>query len=149
MGYHQAADTRLNKLDCMDLLQFQGLHLHKKQAQVIKSAAYTLLITDNGKFIFVDTTAVITLPTTAANMGPFTIVNYGEEDADTGISDVEITVRPDSGKMIVGPGITGGNDKDIVNTLATARRGDYVKIFYAGSIGWSVGEMAGTWTRET
>jgi len=148
VGYHQSADQKVKKIDCLDDLKFQGMHLHKHQYTQIKSAAFTLTAADNGKIILCDTTLVITLPSTGAAYGPFIIVNYGEEAAATGISDVRITINPATADKIQGCGITALANKDLVNTLATAKKGDYIKIFYGGTTAWSVGEMRGTWARE-
>jgi len=146
VGYHQCADIKPNKIDCLDSLQFQGLHLHKKQFTEIKSAAFTLDINDNGKVFLIDTTAVITLPAVASQYGPYIFVNYGEETS--GVSDVQISISPNSNDRISGCDLSTNEDKDVINTLATAARGDYIKIVYGSSTGWSIAEMRGTWAIE-
>jgi hypothetical protein len=111
--------------------------------RLTKSAAYTIAATDSGKIIFVDTTAVITLPATAVGL-IFTLVCAGADGV------VEITIAPNASDMIVGADLTGANDKDLVNTLATARRGDFVTLIGDGAaaVGWSVVAKRGTWTRQ-
>ena len=147
MGYHQCADIKPNKIDCLDSLQFQGLHLHKHACVEILSAADTMDAADDGKFLLIDTTAIITLPAVAAGYGPYTFVNYGEETA--GISDVLITISPNASDAIQGGGLTAVNNKDLINTLATAKRGDYVTVIYGGANKWSIVEMAGVWAKQT
>lgn len=149
MGYHQCADIKVKKIDCVDSLQYQGLHLHKHACVEIVSAADTMDAADCGKVFLIDTTAIITLPAAAAGYGPYTFVNYGEEAAATGISDVLITISPDGQEVIQGGGLSAVASKDIINTLATAKRGDYVKIVYGGSGVWSISEMGGVWAKQT
>lgn len=106
------------------------------------SANKTLAATDSGKIFFVDTDAkTITLPA-VEGMGGIKIVNIGADAA------VAVTISPNSADMIEGPGITAADDKDIINTKATARRGDYVVIDYGDGNGWVIREMRGTWARE-
>jgi len=146
MGYHQSADQKVKKIDCLDSLQYQGLHLHKHACVEIVSVADTMDAADNGKVFLIDTTSVITLPAVALGYGPYTFVNYGKETA--GISDVLITISPNSSDAIQGGGLTAVNDKDIINTLATAKRGDYVTVMYGGANKWSIVAMGGVWAKE-
>lgn len=143
----QPANIKPKRIDCLDRLQFQGLHFHKHAFTEIISTGFTLDINDNGKILLIDTSAIITLPAVATQYGPYILVNYGEETA--GISDVQITLAPNSNDRITGCDITALEDKDIVNTLATAKRGDYIKIVYGSATGWSIAEMGGVWTRQT
>ena len=143
----QPANIKPKRIDCLDRLQFQGLHFHKHAFTEILSAAVTMDADDNGKIILVDTTSIFTLPAVGTKYGPYTFVNYGVETA--GISDVEITIAPNSNDRITGCDITGAEDKDMVNTLATAKRGDYITLAYGDGDGWSVVAMGGVWTRET
>lgn len=147
MGFHQSADQKVKKIDCLDLLQFQGLHLGKRHFTEIVSTAFTCDAQDNGKVFLCDVTLVITLPAIGSNeMGPYVFVNYGDETDK--VSDVQISLSPNSSDRITGCDITATENKDLINTLATARRGDYVKLVYGGATGWSIEEMVGTWARE-
>lgn len=85
----------------------------------------------------------ITLPATAIGLS-YTIRNGGANGA------VAVTISPNSNDMIVGNGFTGANDKDVVNTKATAKKGDYIKLIGDGTtgVGWNVVEVVGTWARE-
>ncbi len=108
-----------------------------------KSGAYTLDIQDNGKVIFIDTTAVITLPAVATPV-ECTLVNIGP------YGTVQISVDPAAADMIHAPDIAGTDNKDHVNTLATAQRGDLVQLSSgAGDAnGWAVRNQVGTWAQE-
>jgi len=108
-----------------------------------KSDNYTVDALDSGKIIYVDTDAkTITLP--AVEVGILiTLVNAG------GFSTVALTVSPDANDMIEGMDLTGADNKDIVNTKATAQRGDYVTLIGANADGWMVLASRGTWARET
>lgn len=60
-----------------------------------------------------------------------------------------ITIDPNSGDMILGPDITGADDKDLILTKATSRRGDFVKLETYDADGYHVAEMRGTWARQS
>jgi len=108
-----------------------------------KSAAYTVDALDSGKIIYVDTDAVvITLPAVEVGI-EITIVNVGS------FGTVETTIAPNAADMIEGVDLTGADDKDLVNTKATAQRGDYVTLIGANADGWMVTAKRGTWTRQT
>jgi hypothetical protein len=107
-----------------------------------KSSAFTTDVTHSGKIIYVDTTAVITLMAVATGV-TMTFVNAGADGA------VQITLDPNSNDNIHGAGYTAADNKDLVNTLATARRGDFITI--AGGLaatGWSIVAKRGTWALE-
>ncbi len=102
----------------------------------------TLDIQDNGKVFFVDTDAkVITLPVVATPVN-CTIVNIGAFGA------VLVAVSPAAADMIHAPDIAGTNDKDHLNTKATAQRGDLVQIRTGDANGWVVSNQKGTWAQE-
>lgn len=143
MGYHQCADLKPNKIDCLDDLQFQGVHLHKHAfKEILTAATLTVDAQDNGKVILCEVTTVITLPSTGTGYGPFIFVNYAADGV------AQISIDPAAGDKIAGCDLTATDDKDLINTLATAKRGDYVVIVYGGTTGWSIAEMRGTWARE-
>ncbi|MCK4384655.1 MAG: hypothetical protein KAW52_00185 [candidate division Zixibacteria bacterium] len=147
MGYHQSADQKLNKIDCLDLLQFQGLHLHKHAfTEALAAATLTVDAEDDGKIFLCSITTVITLPSVGVTYGPFTFVNYGDET--DGISDVQISISPAAADLINGCDISAEDNHDIINTLATAKRGDLITIDYAGATGWKITRMRGTWAKE-
>ncbi len=106
------------------------------------SADKTLVLADCGIVQLVDTDAkVITLPATAAGLH-FTIVNAGADGA------VLVTIRPQAADKISGAGLTPGDDKDLLNTKATAKKGDMVQLLADGVDGYTVVRQTGTWARE-
>lgn len=103
----------------------------------------TLDIEDNGKVFFVDTDAkTITLPAVATGLS-CTIVNIGAFGA------VAVNVSPAATDGIHAPDIAATDDKDHINTKATARRGDLVKLV-GGLVatGYNVTNQIGTWAQE-
>lgn len=102
----------------------------------------TLVLADCGKTHIVDTDAkVITLPATAAGLH-YRIVNGGADAA------VLVTISPNAADKISGAGLTPADNKDLLNTKATAKKGDFVELLGDGVDGWVVTRMAGTWARE-
>lgn len=102
----------------------------------------TLNIEDNGKVFFVDTDAkVITLPAVATPVN-CTIVNIGAYAA------VLVAISPAAIDKIHAPDIAGTDDKDHLNTKATAQRGDLVTLRTGDSNGWVVSNQVGTWAQE-
>ena len=107
-----------------------------------KSDNYTVDALDSGKIIYVDTDAkVITLPAVEAGI-KITLVNAGA------FGTTILTIAPNAADMIEGVDLTGADDKDLVNTKATAQRGDFVTLLGANADGWMVTAKRGTWTRE-
>lgn len=107
------------------------------------SADKTLDAEDSGKLFWVDTDAkVITLPAVATGLDGFVIVNGGA------FGTVAVNVSPAAADMILGPDITGADNKDLINTKATARRGDFVILGGNDADGYSVQALRGTWARE-
>ncbi len=106
------------------------------------SASETLDEADVGQIIDVDTDAqVLTLPATVVGMR-FRIRNAGADAA------VLVTVSPNASDKIMGCGITSADNKDLLNTKATAKKGDYLDLLGDGVNGWYIQEMRGTWVRE-
>lgn len=104
----------------------------------------TLDAEDSGKLLWVTADAkTITLPAIAAGLSGCAIVNGGA------FGTVEVTISPNSADMILGPDITGADDKDLINSKATARRGDRVRLWSGDADGYVVTEMVGTWARQT
>lgn len=109
----------------------------------VKSANYTLDAQDTGKLICVDTDAfILTLPAIADGLGGVTIVNIG------GYGTIAVTISPAAADMILGPDITGADNKDLINTKATAQRFDRVKLDLGDADGYVVTELVGVWARE-
>lgn len=100
------------------------------------------LATHSGLDIYVDTDAkVMTLP--ATHVGDrFRIINDG---ADAGVL---VSIAPNAADKISGMGLTAADNKKLLNTKATAKRGDFVELVADGVDGWVVNAVQGTWARE-
>jgi hypothetical protein len=103
----------------------------------------TLAAVDSGKVFFVTVDAkTITLPA-VEGMAGIRVVNGGA------FGTVAVNVAPNAADMIEGPGITAADNKAIINTKATACRGDYIELEYGDANGWVITRMVGTWARAT
>ena len=106
------------------------------------SANKTLDAEDVGKIMEVDTDAVVvTLPSTAVGLF-FTIRNIAADGV------AKVSIDPAAADKIMGPDIAGVDNKDLINTKATAIKGDYVVIIGDGSLGWYVVDINGTGAAE-
>jgi len=109
-----------------------------------KESNYTVVATtDSGKTLTSKTDGVVfTLPAIAVG-NVFTFVNTAEDGRNT------FTISPNAsdGILYVG-GLT--DDKDLINTKATSKVGDYVKIAALNSTAhWTVVEAQGVWAKES
>jgi len=103
----------------------------------------TLDAQDTGKVFFVSADAkTITLPATATAGDTITIVNIGA------FGTVAVNVSPNANDKVMGPDVAGTDNKDLINTKATACRGDYVVLTAGHADGWTVGAIKGTWAEE-
>ena len=108
-----------------------------------KSANYTVQNADSGKTFTSSTDGVVfTLP--AISIGRiFTFVNT----APDGTNAMTISPNANDGILYVG-GLV--DDKDLINTKATSKVGDFVKIAALNSTAhWTVVECQGVWTKES
>ena len=107
------------------------------------SADKTLDAEDSGKLFWVDTDAkTVTLPVIATGLDGFVVINGGA------FGTVLVTISPGANDMILGPDITGADNKDLLNTKATARRGDLVILGGNDADGYSTLALRGIWARE-
>lgn len=88
-----------------------------------------------------DATA-LTLPAIATGLSGLAIVSGGAFGSQA------TTIDPAAADMILGPDITGADNKDLINTKATQRRGDYVVLIAGDADGYMVTESRGIWARE-
>lgn len=124
-----------------DALNYQDPYANYTVRETI-SANKTLDIEDNGKVFFVDTDAVVvTLPAVATPVN-CKIVNIGA------FGTVALNVSPNASDKIQGPDLPGTDNKDLINTKATARRGDFVVLTTGDANGAVVAELRGTWATE-
>jgi hypothetical protein len=102
----------------------------------------TLDAQDSGKVFYVTADAkTITLPATVAGL-TFTIVNGGADGA------ILVTISPNENDRIQGCDLTSADNKDLLNTKATAKFGDKVKLVGDGTNGWLIQYLSGTWARQ-
>ncbi len=109
-----------------------------------KDSNYTVVITtDSGKTFLSNTKDVVfTLPAIAVG-NVFTFINTGADGQNN------LTISPDANDGIL---YVGGlvDDKDLINTQATSKVGDYVKIAALNSTAhWTVVEAQGVWAKES
>ena len=98
---------------------------------------------DTGKLMEADTDDVVfTLPSTVAGI-TYHIRNIAADGA------AKVSISPAAIDLIAGPDIAGADDKDLINTKATAKRGDYVVLVGNGAAGWHVVDISGTWAAES
>lgn len=102
----------------------------------------TLDATHTGKLLWITADAVITLPAIATGLDGVKLVNGGA------FATVQISASPNASDMILGPDITGADNKDLINTKATARRGDFTVLGGNDADGYAVLAIRGTWARE-
>lgn len=107
----------------------------------VVSANKTLDEQDTGKGFWVDTDAqVITLPAVLALS--CVVMNGGADGA------VLVTVAPNAADGIAYKDTASTDNKALLNTKATARRGDYAVIEYGDADGWQVVRSRGTWAKQ-
>jgi hypothetical protein len=61
---------------------------------------------------------------------------------------VQISLSPNASDKVMGPDIAGTDNKDLINTKATAQRGDYIVYSNGHADGPVVSAMRGTWATE-
>lgn len=109
---------------------------------VEKDAAYTVVINqgDSGKTFYVKSAVTFTLPAIAIG-NVFTFVNM----ADDGAAALTLSPNASDGITYVGSGTDG---KDLINTAATHKKGDFVTIAsLAGTDAWQVTNIRGIWAK--
>lgn len=117
---------------------------HKTVRETL-AAVKTFDAQDTGKLFCVTEAAdadALTLPAIADGLGGITILYVGA------FGGCKVTIDPAAADMILGPDITGADNKDLLLTKATSRRGDFVTLDLGDADGYVVTEMRGTWARE-
>lgn len=100
---------------------------------------------DCGKLFCVDSDGdgdALTLPAIAAGLSGLTILAVGA------FGTTAVTVDPAAADSILGPDITAADNKDLVCTKVTQRRGDFVELIAGDADGYMVVRLRGTWARE-
>lgn len=113
-----------------------------KVKETLSAATKTLDAQDTGKFIFCTVTTVITLPATATALSDVTLVCMAP------FGTAQISADPAAADKIMGPDLAGVDNKDLINTLATARRGDLVTLTAGHADGYVINRLVGTWAAE-
>lgn len=102
----------------------------------------TLDIEDNGKLFVVTVDAkTVTLPAVATPVN-CVIMNGGA------FGTIAVNVSPAAADKIQGPDLPGTDNKDLINTKATAQRGDFVRLITGDANGPIAAELRGTWATE-
>lgn len=109
--------------------------------ETLAAATLTLDLEDSGKAIFCTVTTVVTLAATAVAQD-VTLVNAGA------FGTVQISADPVAADKFVGPNLTGTDNKDYINTLATAQRGDFLSFRGGHADGPIIYNKKGTWAAE-
>ncbi|MBF8255140.1 MAG: hypothetical protein HW375_47 [Anaerolineales bacterium] len=108
----------------------------------LKTDNYTVLASESGTTFKIATDAkVFTLPSTAAGLG-FTFINSGADGA------VLLAISPAAADAIHGRALTSVDNKDLLNTKATAKEGDTVTLVGDGVDGWFIVAVEGIWAKE-
>ena len=130
--------------------EFQGSLQHDQApvpnySNAITVTADTTLAynTHAGRPVVATAATVFTLPAIGVVGQTFWVINGGPDGT-------LMTVSPNSNDKFLWDvaGAAGTNDKDIVNTAATAKKGDYVKLAFGSADGWIITELGGTWVDE-
>ena len=111
--------------------------------ETLAGATLTIDAEDVSKVIFCTVTTVVTLPVTATAGLNITFVNASADGVG------EISLDPAAADLIQGPNFAGTVNKDLINTLASAKRGDYVTVSSGHADGWTVTSIKGTWATES
>lgn len=114
-----------------------------KYAEVVTGNKTLNATTDVGKSFYVTgRNAVITLPALSAGaLYIYTIIN----GCDDGTSALAVSPNSADGVSY----ITQVDDKDLINTAATSRRGDQVTLSSASlGVFWVVNNIDGVWAKE-
>ena len=110
-----------------------------------KDSNYTVVIAngDSGKTFLSNTKDVVfTLPAIAVG-NVYTFINTGADGQNN------LTISPNASDGILYAGSLT-DDKDVINTQATSKVGDYVKIASLNSTAhWTVVEAQGVWAKES
>ena len=123
---------------------FSGPVLEGKEGVNIetKKSNYTVTTSDSGKTLVSETDGVVfTLPAIAVGYS-FKFVNNAPDGANA------LTISPAAADGITYAGSSTDN-KDLINTKATSKQGDYVVISSLnGTAAWQVTEVRGTFAKE-
>lgn len=115
--------------------------------RIVNLAAATQALTalQSGQKFVGAVDAVFTLPAAAAGTkGVWYEFECGSLSTGTGLS-----ISPAAADYIGGNGLAIVVDKDLINSGASDRLGDSVRIYCNGSTGWIIEAVIGTWAKES
>jgi hypothetical protein len=127
-----------------DALRYQDPWAHKTVRETL-SGTKTFDAQDNGKLFCVDAAGdgdALTLPSIADGFCGATILAIGA------FGTTLVKVDPAAADMILGPDMAGVDNKDLLLTKATQRRGDFVTLAAGDADGYMVTELRGIWAAE-
>ncbi len=118
---------------------------HAGWVHVTTAVDKTVASVDNGRcYWFTADAKTLTLPVVAVGVHDIRMINAGAFGAQL----MTIDVDSGNGDMLEGPGITAADGKGMLNTKATARRGDRLDVSMVDLVGYSARNVVGTWVRE-
>lgn len=121
-----------------------GSVLTQQQAINLAAASQTLTAAQSGQRFVGAVDAVFTLPAASSTTkGVWYEFECGALSTGTGLS-----ISPAASDHIRGNGLTAVDDKDLINSGATDRLGDSVRLYCDGVDGWVIAAIIGTWAKE-
>lgn len=127
-----------------DALKYRDPWAHKTVREEL-TGTKTFDAEDCGKLFCVTAAGdadALTLPAIADGLSGITIMAVGA------FGTTAVTIDPNAADKIHGPDITSADNKDLICTKATQRRGDYVTLAAGDADGYLVTDMRGIWARE-
>lgn len=113
----------------------------------LAAASQVLNPEQSGQRFLAAVDAVFTLPSAALTpAGTFYDFECGAVSGGTGLS-----ISPNAADAIGGNGLTVVLDKDLINSGASDRLGDWVRVYctgVAGATAWRITGIIGTWAKE-
>lgn len=121
-------------------LEISGIRLKVNLA----AATQTLTAAQSGEKFVGAVDAVFTLPAAGAGTkGVWYDFEAGALSAGVGLS-----LSPNAADHIRGNGLTSVDNKDLINSGASDRLGDEVRVYCDGVDGWVIDRIIGTWAKE-
>lgn len=111
----------------------------------IVTADTTLTPNDSGAFVIINAAATKTMTLPSA-VTPGLVFTFAQQVATS--SGVGHTIHPVGTDVMRGNGFTAAAAKGAVNTQATARVGDTIRVVSDGVGAWYIEYLTGTWARE-
>lgn len=134
--------VKVNKQNKYKHAIFNTISFRKKLN--LAAATQTLKTSQSGERFVAAVDAVFTLPAVGStNVGVQYEFECGAVSAGVGLS-----ISPAAADHIRGNGLTSVDNKDLINSGASDRLGDFVRIYSDGVDGWVIDAIIGTWAKE-